>query len=277
MIARLRSLGLARAVLLAAAVLLVAIAVAPQLFTPYNPTAIDATQILQAPSWAHPFGTDDAGADVLARILYATRLELIIAIGSVLVALVLGIPTGLLAGYAGRLLDGILSSVSAATLAFPLILFAILIVASFGTTSTTLVGIIGFLFFPRVFQLVRGQTLALREREFVVAVRVTGIGPLRTLGRHILPNAAGPIFTLAPQLAAEAILIETGLSYLGLGVSLPDATWGTILESSKDYYVTSPAYAVVAGLTITLVAALLMWAGDLAAEWSNPLRRRRTA
>lgn len=277
MIAGLRSIGASRILLVLVAMLLLAIAIAPQLFTPYSPSAIDAGQILRPPSFEHPLGTDEAGADVLARILYATRLELIIAVGSVLVALVLGIPTGLAAGYAGKVVDGLLSSVSAATLAFPLILFAILVVASFGTTPATLVGIIGFLFFPRVFQLVRAQTIALREREFVVAVLVTGVGPGRTLWRHILPNAASPLLTLAPQLAAEAILIEAGLSYLGLGVQLPAATWGTILEASKDYYVTAPAYAIVAGLTITLVAALFMAAGERAAEWSNPLRRRRIA
>lgn len=277
MIRTLKSLGAARITLIVITAFIVLVAIAPQWFTPYDPAAIDATAILQPPSWAHPLGTDEAGADVLARILFATRLELIIAVGSVLIALIIGIPTGLLAGYGGRFVDGALSSTASATLAFPLILFAILIVASFGTTPITLVGIIGFLFFPRVFLLVRAQTLAIKQREFVVAVRVTGVGPGRTLVRHVLPNAAGPLLTLIPQLAAEAILIETGLSYLGLGVQLPLATWGTILESSKDFYVTAPTYAVVAGLTITLVAALLMWAGELAAESSNPLRRRRLA
>lgn len=272
-----RSLGAARIALIAFSLLILLIAIAPQWFTPWNPGAIDASAILKPPSWQHPLGTDEAGADVLARILFATRLELIIAVGSVLIALIIGIPTGLLAGYGGKLVDGVFSSAAAATLAFPLILFAILIVASFGTTPVTLVGIIGFLFFPRVFLLVRAQTLAIKQREFVTAVRVTGVGPARTLVRHVLPNAAGPLLTLVPQLMAEAIIIETGLSYLGLGVQLPLATWGTILESSKDFYVTAPTYAVVAGLTITLVAALLMWAGELAAESSNPLRRRRLA
>lgn len=272
-----RRLGAPRVILVIVTMLILLVAIVPQWFTSWNPAAIDATAILQPSSWAHPLGTDDAGADVLARILYATRLELTIAVGSVLIALVLGIPTGLLAGYGGRVVDGAFSSVASATLAFPLILFAILVVASFGTTPFTLVGIIGFLFFPRVFLLARAQTLAIKQREFVVAVRVTGVGPARTLVRHVLPNAAGPLLTLVPQLMAEAILIETGLSYLGLGVQLPLATWGTILESSKDFYVTAPTYAVVAGLTITLVAALLMWAGELAAESSNPLRRRTVA
>ena len=104
---------------------------------------------------------------------------------------------------------------------------------------------------------------------------MTGISPARSLFRHVLPNAAGPLLTLVPQLMAEAILVEAGLSYLGLGVQLPAATWGTILQASKSYYATAPLYAVVAGLTITLASALLMFAGELIAESTNPLHRRR--
>ena len=189
----------------------------------------------------------------------------------------IGVPTGLIAGTSRRFVDWSLSSTASATLAFPLILFAILMVASFGSSPWSLTLIIGFLFFPRVFLLLRAQTKALREREFITAARVVGVGSARMLGRHILPNAAGPLATLVPQLMAEAVLIEAGLSYLGLGVPLPEATWGTILENSKAYYVTAPYYAIAAGLTITLAAAALMFAGELVAESSNPMRRRRAA
>lgn len=277
MSARLRALGPARVTMLLVGLLVVLVAIWPGLFSPYSPSAIDSTAILQPPSGTHLLGTDEAGADVLSRIIHATRLEVTVAVGSVLVALVLGVPTGLLAGYGTRIVDGALSAGASATLAFPVILFAILVVASFGTTTATLVGIIGFLFAPRVFLLARAQTKALKEREFVLAARVTGISPARLLGRHVLPNATGPLLTLVPQLMAEAILLEAGLSYLGLGVQLPDATWGTILEASKDYYATAPGYAVVAGLTITLAAGLLMFAGELMAESTNPRRRRRPA
>jgi len=272
---RVAALGPARLILIAIGVVAVLMICWPGLFTHYQPSSIDANAILKPPSLAHLLGTDEAGADIWARVVYATRLEAYIAGGSVIVALVLGIPTGLLAGYGGRVVDIAFSGISAATLAFPLILFAILIVASFGTNPTTLVGIIGFIFFPRIFLLVRSQTLALREREFVVAVRVTGVSPLRSLVRHVLPNAAGPLLTLVPQLMAEAILTEAGLSYLGLGVQLPLATWGTILQSSKSYYVTDPSYALTAGVVITVVSALLMYAGELIAESLNPLHRRR--
>lgn len=275
MISRVRALGPARVLMILAGLLIVAVAIWPSFFTSNDPHAINSSAILQVPSLTHPFGTDEAGADVLSRILYATRLELIIAVGSVLVGLIIGLPMGLLAGYSNKYVDGALSGVAAATLAFPLILFAILIVASLGTTTSSLVGIIGFLFFPRVFLLTRAQTKSLKEREFVEAVRVTGISSSRILFRHILPNATGPLLTLIPQMMAEALLVEAGLSYLGLGVQLPAATWGTILQNSKNFYVTAPAYAVIAGLTITIAATLLLWAGELVSESTNPLKRGR--
>ncbi len=273
----LHRLGTARVLMLGVAAIALLMVAFPGLFTPYDPAAVDPRAILESPSWAHPLGTDEAGADIWARLVYATRLEALIAGGSVLIALVIGVPTGLIAGTSRRFVDWSLSSTASATLAFPLILFAILMVASFGSSPWSLTLIIGFLFFPRVFLLLRAQTKALREREFITAARVVGVGSARMLGRHILPNAAGPLATLVPQLMAEAVLIEAGLSYLGLGVPLPEATWGTILENSKAYYVTAPYYAIAAGLTITLAAAALMFAGELVAESSNPMRRRRAA
>ena len=270
-IAKIAAIGPARLSLVVIGVVALLMAVWPSIFSPYSPSAIDASSILVSPSFAHPLGTDEAGADVWARLVYSTRLELVIAAGSVLVALVIG----LIAGNAGRFLDGAFTSVASATLAFPLVLFAILMVASFGTTSLSLTVIIGFLFFPRVFLLMRAQTRSLKEREFVTALRVGGVRPAQILGLHVLPNSAGPLLTLIPTLMAEAILIEAGLSYLGLGVDLPASTWGTILEASKNYYVTSPWYAISAGLVITFVAAVLMFAGELIAESANPMRRRR--
>lgn len=270
-----RALGPARVLVLAVVTLLLAMSLWPGIFTSHSPTAIDSSNILNPPGNGHLLGTDEAGADVWARLVHATGLEITIAFGSVLVGGLIGVPLGLIAGMRGRALDWMLSSAASATLAFPLILFAILMVSSFGSTASTLTFIVGVLFIPRFFLLMRAQAKSLKEREFVTAAIVSGARPWRVILRHIVPNAAGPLATLVPQLMAEAILIEAGLSYLGLGVQLPDATWGTILEASKNYYVTAPFYAVAAGLTITVVAAVLMWAGELVAESANPLRNRR--
>ena len=199
------------------------------------------------------------------------------AVGSTALAVAIGVPAGLMAGYSGKALDRGLQSVAVSTLAFPLVLFAVLIVASFGASLVTLVCILGFLFVPQLFLVTRAQTKAIREREFITAAVVTGQRTVRVLSRHVLPNVIGPVLVLVPQLMATAILAEAGLSYLGLGLQPPSITWGTILLASKDYYRQQPAYAAAAGLVVTLSAALLMLAGDVTAESLDPRRRRAGA
>lgn len=262
-----------RAVLLFAIALLLFVALFPSVFWSLDPNDIDATSILQAPSAAHPLGTDEVGSDVLARLLHATGLDLAISFGSVVVALLIAVPAGLLAGYTGKATDETLSAVSNAILAFPVVLFAILLVASFGPSLPTLIGVLGFVFIPRFFQLVRGQTLSLREREFVTAAHVAGVSESRVLWRHILPNLLGPLAVMIPQLMAVALLAEAALSFLGLGVQPPGITWGTMLLNSKNYYATAPWYAITPGVVVTLVAAVMMFAGDAVAAAVNPTRR----
>lgn len=263
-----------RAILLGSLLVLVLIALFPSAFWPLDPNDIDASQILQSPSGDHPLGTDEVGSDVLARLLHATGLNLAISTGSVALAVGVAVPTGLLAGYVGKATDEALSAVSNAILAFPVVLFAILLVASFGPSLPTLIGVLGFVFIPRFFQLVRGQTLALREREFVTAAHVAGVSEGRVLGRHILPNLLGPLAVMIPQLMAVALLAEAALSFLGLGVQPPAITWGTMLLNSKNYYVVAPWYAVTPGVVVTLVAASMMFAGDMVAAAVNPARKR---
>ena len=253
--------------------LLLFIAVFPSAFWGLDPNEIDATAILESPSGSHPLGTDEVGSDVLARLLHATRLNLAISIGSVALALLIAVPAGLLAGYVGKATDEVLSAFSNAILAFPVVLFAILLVASFGPSLPTLIGVLGFVFVPRFFQLVRGQTLSLREREFVTAAHVAGVNESRVLSRHILPNLLGPLAVMVPQLMAVALLAEAALSFLGLGVQPPGITWGTMLLNSKNYYAVAPWYAVTPGLVVTMVAATMMFAGDFVAAAVNPTRR----
>ena len=253
--------------------LLLFIAVFPSAFWGLDPNEIDATAILESPSGSHPLGTDEVGSDVLARLLHATRLNLAISIGSVALALLIAVPAGLLAGYVGKATDEVLSAFSNAILAFPVVLFAILLVASFGPSLPTLIGVLGFVFVPRFFQLVRGQTLSLRERDFVTAAHVAGVNESRVLSRHILPNLLGPLAVMVPQLMAVALLAEAALSFLGLGVQPPGITWGTMLLNSKNYYAVAPWYAVTPGLVVTMVAATMMFAGDFVAAAVNPTRR----
>ncbi len=273
----LRRTGPVRIGLIAVAAVAVIAAVRPELLTSEGPHQIDINAILKGPSWAHWLGTDEEGTDVLSRVIYGTRLDLLVAVGSTALAVAIGVPAGLMAGYSGKALDRGLQSVAVSTLAFPLVLFAVLIVASFGASLVTLVCILGFLFVPQLFLVTRAQTKAIREREFITAAVVTGQRTVRVLSRHVLPNVIGPVLVLVPQLMATAILAEAGLSYLGLGLQPPSITWGTILLASKDYYRQQPAYAAAAGLVVTLSAALLMLAGDVTAESLDPRRRRAGA
>jgi peptide/nickel transport system permease protein len=273
----LRRAGPARLVLLCAAALAVVAAVRPELLTGQNPNAINATAILARPSWSHWLGTNEQGSDVLTRIIYGTRLDLLLAVGSAGIAGVVGFPLGALAGYHGRWTDYLLQSFAISTLAVPLILFAVLIVASFGASLTTLVGILSFLFTAQVFMVARAQAKAVRERAYITAATVSGIRTRNVLRRHVLPNAMGPVLVLLPQLMATAIIAEAGLSYLGLGVQSPSITWGTILQASEGYYQQQPYYAAAAGLVVTISAGLLMFAGDVISESLDPRRARARA
>ena len=269
-----RGAGPGRTALLVVAMIVAVVVVAPDLVARYSVSDIDPDAVLAGPSWSHWLGTDEAGADIFARIVNATRLEVVMVLGSVCLALVIGVPGGLLAGYRPGLLDELLTGLATAILSFPVVLFAVLIVASYGASLTTLILVLGLVFYPRVHMLVRAQTRTLKERQFVLAARALGVGDTRILARHILPNTIGPLSVLVPQLMATAILVEAGLSYIGLGVQPPSVTWGTLLQSSKNYYVQSPWYAIGIGAIITLAAALLLVAGDFASQSANPLRRR---
>lgn len=266
--------GPARVTMLAVALAVALVALFPGLVARYDVSEIDPSAVLQGFSGAHWLGTDEAGADLLTRLVDALRLEIAIAGGSVALAAAVGLPTGLLAGYRGGALDEVLTSVATAILSFPIVLLAVLIVASYGASVSAILLVLAFVFFPRVHMLARAQAQSLKQRQFVLAARAVGVGERRILARHILPNTIGPLSVLVPQLMAVAILTEAGLSYVGLGVQPPQVTWGTLLQTSKGYYVEAPGYAITVGVVITLAATLLLIAGDLASQSSNPLRRR---
>lgn len=254
------------------AVLLV-LAFAPSWVTPYSPSAIDADHLLSSPSWRHPLGTDELGADLLTRIIYGFKLELIISVGSTAGAALLGIASGTLAALSRPAVRGTVNGLATGLLAFPLILLAVLIVASFGASATSLVVVLGIAFWPQVHLLVRGQVQSIMGRDFVTAARLLGVPMWRIAVQHLVPNSLRPLFVLCPQLMSVAILTEAGLSFLGLGVQSPQVTWGVVLLSSKDYYQAAPWYAISAGAVITLTSFVLMMVGD---RFATDRRRRRS-
>ena len=212
-------------------------AVFAPLLAPYDPTAqLDIVRLQsQPPSLAHPLGTDPYSRDVLSRLLYGSRISLAVGLGAVLLAMSFGIAVGAVAGFIGGAVDAVLMRFVDAALSIPRLLVLILVASLWGSLGlvplTLLMAGTGWF---AVSRLVRAETLALREREFVVAARALGASPVRILVRHVLPNVAAPALVAATLGIANVILLEAGLSYLGIGVRPPTASWGAIIQDGAE-------------------------------------------
>jgi len=211
----------------------VAVIVGPWLI-PFDPYYIDARTANLAPTLTHPMGTDELGRDQLARVLIGGRLTLAVSAAAVLVALIVGVAVGAVAGYAGGFPDNALMRVVDVFYALPGLFIVILLVALIGPTFWTIVIAIAVLSWMNTARLVRSSFLSLKEKEFVEAARTVGVPDARIVLRHILPNAFSPVIVAATLGVANAILIESSLSFLGLGFQPPEATWGGMLSESKS-------------------------------------------
>lgn len=195
-----------------------------------SPTAIDTNQILAAPSGAHLLGTDELGRDLLARTFAGGRITLLVAFGAMAVSMLLGIAWGFAAAASGRVVDEALMRVADAGMAIPAILLALILVAAFGTSTWTLAIVSGALLAPQTARIARSALLAELRSDYRLAARATGVSPLRTVFGELLPNASPALIAQASLNIAWAIGIEASLSFLGLGVQPPDASWGTLLQ-----------------------------------------------
>jgi peptide/nickel transport system permease protein len=253
--------------------LIVAFAIAPGFFAPADPNQIG-KDLLQGPSRDYPLGTDEYGRDILSRIIDGARVELIISVLGVGLAVVAGVPLGLLAGYRGGFVDSLLMRLQDALLAFPAVLFAILVVAAMGASRTSIILTIGVIYLPRFARLVRGSVLVLKNEDFVTASRASGASDSRLIVRHILPNCFASIMVQVTLAMAVAVLIEAGLSYLGLGVQPPTATWGTMLKSAQSYPAQAPWYVLAPGICIFVLVLALNTLGDGLRDRLDPRLRR---
>jgi peptide/nickel transport system permease protein len=237
-------------------VLVALIALSADLITPYRPSQIQSQGVLAAPSPLHPLGTDAIGRDVLSRIILGTRVSILAGAVSVGVALSAGVLIGLIAGYNRGWVDDLLMRMVDALYSFPALLLALAITAVLGPGLTNVMIAIGVVFTPGFARLVRGQALSVRERDFVMAARVTGAGPWRIMGLHIWPNITAPIIVQASLQVAAAIVIEAGLSFLGLGVQPPAPSWGSMLKEGYQYMEQAPwlAFAPGAAIFVTVLA-----------------------
>ena len=225
---RLALLGLA----VVAALVLVA-ALAPWL-APADPNAIDVRAILLPPSWAHPFGTDELGRDVFSRMIHGSRVSLQVGLVSAGLATLVGVALGALAGYHGGWVEALIMRFTDMMLCFPTFFLILAVIALLEPNILNIMAVIGLTSWMGVARLVRAEFLTLKRREYVVAVRSLGAGDPRIIFRHILPNAMAPVLVALTLGVAGAILTESGLSFLGLGVQPPEPSWGNILSQGKD-------------------------------------------
>ena len=253
---RLALFGLALVIVLA-----VSAALAPWL-APYDPTRQSLIEKRAKPGAKYPLGADEFGRDILSRVIYGSRVALLVGVLSMAIALVGGLLLGTAAGYAGGWLDAVLMRAIEILLAFPYLLLALAIVAMLGPgvlNTTVAVGIWGV---PAVARIVRASVLALREAEYVGAARALGASGLALLRRHILPNVVPGLIVYATLFMANAILLEAALSFLGLGVQPPTASWGLMVSTGRDVLLVAPHVATVPGLAIMLAVLAFNLVGD---------------
>ncbi len=242
-------------------VILGAALLAPWL-APHDPTAQNFDQMLNGPSAEHWLGTDDLGRDVFSRLMHGGANSLYAALLAVAVALVIGVPLGLIAGFAGGWTDTLISRVIDTFLSFPAIILAVAVTGAMGIGLTNAMFSVGLVFAPQIARLIRARTLVVRQELYVDAARCFGASPLRLLSRHVLPNAIQPVIVQSTLLLAVALLAEASLSFLGLGVQPPDVSWGAMIARGYMYMSIVPEQMYAPGLIIMITAVAFNALGE---------------
>ncbi len=229
---------------------------------PGDPSKMDLMMALEPPGLAHPLGTDELGRSILGRIIYGTRVSLLIAFGAVSVGLIIGVPLGLISGYRGGRIDFIIQRFTDAMLAFPSFLLALSLVAVLGVGLNNAMVSVGIGMIPLYIRLVRGCALSVREETYVEAARAVGARDVTILFRHILPNVMIPIIVQTSLMIGMGILYAAGLGFLGIGVQPPTPEWGTMLGSGRNYLFNAPHVATFPGIAIFLAVLGFNLLGD---------------
>lgn len=252
------------------AIIVLAAIFAPFL-APYNPNEIT-DAFGEGPSMAHWLGTDDIGRDILSRVLYAARVSLSVGIGAVVISSAIGAVLGLIAGYFGGIIDGIIMRITDVFMSFPYIMFILVVASIVGPGLTNIILILGILGWPGIARLVRGNVLAIKQSDYVKAGIALGYSTPRILFKHILPNTIAPILIYATSGVAGAILDEAALSFLGLGVQPPDASWGNMLSNAQSITILTdqPWLWIPPGIFILLTVLSINYIGDALRDALDP-------
>jgi peptide/nickel transport system permease protein len=255
--------------------LMIFLAATADFLTPYDPNYQDYTQFRQPPSLDHPFGTDQVGRDVYSRVIYGTRISLLVGVVAVGIGMTAGVLIGLVAGLYRGWLDEVLMRVMDAIHAFPALVLALAITAALGTGIINIMIAIGIVYMPSYARLVRGQVLSVRERDFVVAAQILGATIPRLMFLHIWPNVTAPIIVQASLNVSTAILTEASLSFLGLGVRPPTPSWGSSLQGGYQYLSTAPWLSIYPGIAIFIAVLAFNLFGDGLRQMLDPRLRGR--
>ncbi|MEO5844972.1 MAG: ABC transporter permease, partial [Caldimonas sp.] len=258
--------------LVVAALFIAAALLAPWL-APFDPIETSWSAIRKAPSAAHWFGTDDIGRDVLSRVIWGTRASLLAGVVAVSIAVALGVPIGMTAGFAGGFVDALISRLTDAFLACPFLILAIALAAFLGPNLTNAMIAIGISATPIFVRLTRAQVINVKVEEYIEAARALGAPPLRIVWRHVLPNILAPVIVQATLAVAAAIIAEASLSFLGLGQQPPAPSWGSMLNTAKNYVDNAPWMAIWPGLAIFLLVLSFNLLGDGLRDALDPRQR----
>lgn len=248
-------------------------AITAPIIAPYDPIATAPRESLQGPSLEHLLGTDQLGRDVLSRIIFGSRVSIMVGVVAVGLAMVVGVPFGLISGYFGGLIDHVIMRTMDAVIAFPALVLALAIVGALGAGTFQVMVAIGISSVPLYARLTRGQVLTIREQDYVHAARALGASDLRVVARHVLPNSLSPLIVQGSLGVAFAILAEAGLSFLGVGVQPPSPTWGGMLSKALPLIERAPLLSIFPGIAIFVTVLAINTLGDALRDVLDPRLR----
>lgn len=256
--------------------LLVLVAILAPVISPYDPNIVDLASFQQPPSGSHWLGTDSAGRDVLSRLIYGTRVSLTVGVAAAISAGILGLVLGLLAGVLGGWVDSVIMRVVEVVLSFPSLIVIILLVAVLGPSIVTIVVVIALFEWPTACRIVRQMSLSLREQDFILAARAIGCSKLRIMFRHVIGGVVSPLTVVITVLSAQAILLEAALSFLGLGVTQPQASWGGMLQRAQSLTILEgmPWLWLPPGVAIAVTVLAINFLGDGLRDALDPRQQR---
>jgi len=252
---------------------LVIIALISPWISPYDPISQDLNVQHAPPGWAHPFGADSYGRDQLSRILWGSRVSLVVGIFSVLFAMAAGIPFGMIGGYKGGIIDNIVLRLIDIFMSFPIVILGLLVLAIMGPGLIKIVIAIGVAITPRIARLARGSTLSVKGKEYIEAARAVGLSDARIMMIHVLPNIFGEILVMGTLWVATAIIVEASLSFIGLGVRPPTPSWGAMIRDGLDQLTNAPWLSLFPGLAIFLSVFSFNLIADGLRDISDPKLR----